>query len=195
MTELGGMTDQGAGREVRWLDAQEKALWRDYLAIQGRLHLEIQRDLKVSSTLTEPEFEVLVYLTEADGPLRMTALADALQWERSRLSHQVTRMAKRGLVERTSCPTDGRGAFVSATAEGMREIERAAPDHVATVRRVFLDKLSPQDKRELARLLALVEGTDEHPADDTGGAAPTGARSAGASPTRQYSTAGVPSGA
>lgn len=171
------MVEQVLGQEVRWLDDEEKALWRDYLAIQGRLHLEIQRDLKTSSSLTEPEFEVLVYLSEADGPLRMTALADVLQWERSRLSHQVTRMAKRGLVQRTSCPDDGRGAFVSATDEGMAEIEKAAPDHVATVRREFLDRLSDRDKRELARLLALVRG-------------PVGAET-----NRRSGVAGVPSGA
>lgn len=167
---------------VRWLTDEEKALWRDYLAVQGRLHLAIQRDLKATSSLTEPEFEVLVYLSEAEGPLRMTALSDALQWERSRLSHQVTRMVRRGLVQRTSCPTDGRGAFVSATEEGMREIGDAAPDHVATVRREFLDRLSEQDKRELARLLALVEGSS--------GDAPSGDDA-----NRNYSVAGVPSGA
>ena len=169
------MAEQVPGQDVRWLDDEEKALWRDYLAIQGRLHLEIQRDLKTSSSLTEPEFEVLVYLSEADGPMRMTALADALQWERSRLSHQVTRMVKRGLVERTSCPDDGRGAFVSTTDEGMAEIEKAAPDHVATVRREFLDRLSAEDKRELARLLAQVRG-------------PGGAES-----NRRSDVAGVPS--
>src|SRR5699024_8560339 len=87
----------------------------------------------------------------------MTALADALQWERSRVSHQATRMVKRGLVQRTSCPTDGRGAFLAVTDDGMREIERAAPHHVETVRRVFLDLLDEADKRELARLLALIE--------------------------------------
>lgn len=167
--------------QVKWLNNEEKALWRDYLALQGRLHLEIQRDLKESSGLTEPEFEVLVHLSEADGPLRMTALADALQWERSRVSHQVTRMAKRGLVQRTSCPEDGRGAFVSTTDEGMREIEKAAPDHVRTVRRVFLDRLDDDDKRELARLLALVEGTGGGPQD-------SGA-------TRSSAAAGVSSGA
>lgn len=171
------MAEPVPSQDVRWLDDEEKALWRDYLAIQGRLHLEIQRDLKTSSSLTEPEFEVLVYLSEADGPMRMTALADALQWERSRLSHQVTRMAKRGLVERTSCPDDGRGAFVSTTAEGMAEIEKAAPDHLATVRREFLDRLSAKDKRELARLLALVRGAG------------------GAESNRRSDSAGVPSGA
>lgn len=172
----GVMTEQ-----VKWLNDEETALWRSFLALEGRLHLEIQRDLKTSSGLTEPEFEVLVHLSEADGPLRMTALADALQWERSRVSHQVTRMAKRGLVQRTSCPEDGRGAFVSTTDEGMREIEKAAPDHVRTVRRVFLDRLDDDDKRELARLLALVEGTGGGPQD-------SGA-------TRSSATAGVPSGA
>lgn len=166
--------------QVKWLNNEEKALWRDYLALQGRLHLEIQRDLKESSGLTEPEFEVLVHLSEADGPLRMTALADALQWERSRVSHQVTRMVKRGLVQRTSCPEDGRGAFVSTTEEGLREIEKAAPDHVRTVRRVFLDRLDDDDKRELARLLALVEGTGGGPQDSDA--------------TRTSDAAGVPSG-
>ena len=154
----GFMTEQ-----VNWLNAEEIALWRSFLTLEGRLHLEIQRDLKNSSGLTEPEFEVLVHLSEADGPLRMTALADKLQWERSRVSHQVTRMTKRGLVERTSCPEDGRGAFVSTTDDGMREIEKAAPNHVATVRRFFLDRLDDSDKRELARLLALVEAADDTP--------------------------------
>lgn len=154
--------------DVNWLNSEEKTLWRDYLAIKGRLHLEIQRDLKASSALTEPDFEVLVHLSEADGPLRMTALADALQWERSRLSHQATRMEKRGLVARTSCPTDGRGAFLAVTEAGMREIEQAAPHHVATVRRVFLDVLDDDDKRELARLLSLIEhATDPARADDS----------------------------
>lgn len=171
------MTDQVLNQHVRWLNSEEKALWRDYLAIQGRLHLAIQRDLKLSSDLTEPEFEVLVYLSEADSPLRMTALADVLMWERSRLSHQVTRMVKRGLVQRTSCPTDGRGAFVSVTTEGMSEIEKAAPDHVATVRREFLDRLNDDDKRELARLLALIEGPEAPDAN------------------RNYAAAGVTSGA
>lgn len=165
------MTEQVMNHQVRWLTDQEKALWRDYLALEGRLHLEIQRDLKRSSSLTEPEFEVLVYLSEADGPLRMTALAELLQWERSRLSHQVTRMVKRGLVQRTSCPEDGRGAFVSPTDEGLREIEKAAPHHVGTVRRVFLDRLTDDDKRELARLLAIVAGpADEDTNRNSGGA-------------------------
>lgn len=183
--------------QVKWLNDEERALWRDYITVQGRLHLEIQRDLKTSSSLTEPEFEVLVHLSEADGPLRMTALADALQWERSRLSHQVTRMVKRGLVERTSCPDDGRGAFVSPSAEGMREIEKAAPHHVATVRREFLDRLSEADKRDLAQLLAQVRGTCERDAgqgaDHASDQPPGGADDTGA--TRRSVPAGVPSGA
>ena len=152
--------------DVNWLNDEEKALWRDYLAIEGRLHLAIQRDLKASSGLTEPDFEVLVQLSEADAPMRMTAVADALQWERSRLSHQATRMEKRGLVERTSCPTDGRGAFLAITAAGMHEIEQAAPHHVATVRRVFLDVLNDDDKRELARLLSIIEHATDPARDD-----------------------------
>ena len=95
----------------------------------------------------------------------------------AKVDTEIDWVIKRGLVQRTTCPEDGRGAFVSATGEGMRAIEQAAPDHVATVRREFLDRLGEDDKRELARLLAKVRGAD------------------GAEATRRSAGAGVPSGA
>jgi len=100
---------------------------------------------------------VLVQLSEhADARLRVVGLAEALQWERSRLSHHVTRMAGRGLVEREECADDGRGAFVVLTDAGRAAIERAAPGHVRTVRRLVFDALSEQEVDALAGITAKV---------------------------------------
>lgn len=98
------------------------------------------------------DYEVLAYLSEAPNQrLRILELAAAVQWEKSRVSHHVTRMEQRGLVARQECPTDGRGHFVSLTDAGRRAIEAAAPLHVAEVRRWFIEPLQAKQLDELAK--------------------------------------------
>jgi DNA-binding MarR family transcriptional regulator len=75
--------------------------------------------------------------------MRLFELAEALGWEKSRLSHQVARMAGRDLVTKEKCDSDRRGAFVVVTGYGRSVIEAAAPGHVAAVRRLFVDRLTP----------------------------------------------------
>ena len=81
--------------------------------------------------------------------MRMTDLADATSQSRSRLSHQVSRMEKRGMVRREECEGDKRGTFAVLTSEGMAAIERTAPSHVENVRRHFVDRLTPQQLDEI----------------------------------------------
>ena len=96
------------------------------------------------SGLSYPDYVVLVALTDRpDGRMRLFELADVLGWEKSRLSHHVARMADRGLVKKEKCDSDRRGAFVVVTKQGRKEIEAAAPGHVAAVRRLFIDRLTP----------------------------------------------------
>ena len=98
----------------------------------------------------------------ADGRLRPLELAAVLGWEKSRVSHQVARMADRGLVSKERCGTDRRGAFVVITKKGRREIEAAAPGHVAAVRRLFVDRLTPQQLDALADAAeAVLAGFDD----------------------------------
>jgi DNA-binding MarR family transcriptional regulator len=109
----------------------------------------------VDSSLSDADYMVLVHLSEAeDRRIRMTDLADRLNWSRSRLSHQLARMQARGLVEREECPSDARGAFAVLAACGLAEIERAAPQHVASVRRHLIDVL---DAEQLAQLATIAE--------------------------------------
>jgi DNA-binding MarR family transcriptional regulator len=88
----------------------------------------------------------------------MRELGTGLGWARSRLSHQVRRMERRGLVAREECVDDGRGAMVRLTAAGRAAIEAAAPEHVATVRRYFFDQLSDRDQAVLADLFDRLVG-------------------------------------
>jgi DNA-binding MarR family transcriptional regulator len=130
--------------EVRWLDERELRAWRSLQFMQMRLEGELARQLAADSGVSYPDYLVLVALTDRlEGRMRLFELAEALGWEKSRLSHQVARMADRDLVAKEKCDADRRGAFVVVTGHGRRVIEAAAPGHVAAVRRLFLDRLTP----------------------------------------------------
>ena len=129
--------------DVRWLDERELRAWRSLQFMQMRLEGELARQLAADSGLSYPDYLVLVALTDRpDGRMRLFELAEALGWEKSRVSHQVARMADRGLVAKEKCDSDRRGAFVVITAHGRTEIEAAAPGHVDVVRRMFVDRLT-----------------------------------------------------
>ncbi|MBZ5732976.1 MarR family transcriptional regulator [Nocardioides sp. TRM66260-LWL] len=138
-----------------WLTDAEQRVWRRWLEVTAALPAALHRDLHEHAGLSLPDFDVLVRLSESpEGRLRVSELADALAWERSRLSHHLRRMGARGLVEREECEDDGRGAYVVLAEAGRRAIEAAAPAHVATVRRLVLDPLRDDD---LARLGAILD--------------------------------------
>ncbi len=149
-----------------WLSAEEQHLWRSWLALTSALPAALHRELQADAGLSLPDFDVLVQLSEAaDGRLRVSELARALGWERSRLSHHVARMQRRDLVAREECEDDGRGAFVVLTPTGRHAIEDAAPHHVRTVRRLVLDPLDGQDVEDLSRIVAtlLAQVTEDVP--------------------------------
>jgi DNA-binding MarR family transcriptional regulator len=130
--------------DVRWLDEREERAWRSLQFMQMRLEGALARQLAIESGLSYQDYVVLVALTDrSDGRMRLFELGQALGWEKSRLSHHVARMVGRGLVKKTPCETDRRGAYVAVTARGRREIAAAAAGHVAEVRRLFVDLLSP----------------------------------------------------
>jgi DNA-binding MarR family transcriptional regulator len=140
--------------DVRWLTAEEERVWRRWVTLNARLSATLQRELHDDAGLSMPDYEVLVHLTDSPaGRVRVTDLARLLQWERSRVSHHVTRMESRRLVQRVECAEDGRGAFVVITPQGRAAIERAAPGHVNTVRRLVFDVLSPEEIHALATII------------------------------------------
>ncbi len=140
----------------RWLTEDEQRAWRGLLRMTTQLNARLNRQLQDEYGLSLADYEVLVVLSEAPaGRLRVFEITDALAWEQSRVSHQLARMQRRGLVAREECPTDGRGAFVVLTEAGRDAIERAAPAHVQAVRQLVFDGLTGD---QLAALTAVTSG-------------------------------------
>lgn len=142
--------------EIRWLNEDEERAWRALQFMHLRLDGELARQLAADSELSYADYLVLVALTyRLDGTMRVFELAETLGWEKSRVSHQVIRMTERGLVTKKKCDSDRRGAYVAVTRRGRRELEAAAPGHLRAVRRLFIDRLTPQ---QLASIAEVAEG-------------------------------------
>ena len=139
--------------EPAWLDETEARAWRGYMRMRTLLHAQILRDLAREAGLSGPDYDVLSNVSEAPGRrARLGDLAARMAWSSSRLSHHITRMERRGLVTREDCTSDGRGAFVVLTDAGWRAVQAAAPAHVASVRRHFIDLLSREQLDALAEI-------------------------------------------
>lgn len=150
---------------TRWLDEREQRVWRSWLAASHRLDAHLARRMQAEGEISMADFAVLVPLSEAEGGrLRAFELGRALQWEKSRVSHHLTRMQGRGLVDRQDCGSDRRGAFLVITPAGRAALEAAAPAHVAAVRAAVFDQLTPTEVDRLGALcdkvVSALEATD-----------------------------------
>ncbi|OEJ93134.1 MarR family winged helix-turn-helix transcriptional regulator [Streptomyces thermolilacinus] len=140
--------------EPPWLNAEEADVWAKYRRLRRDLHKAQERQLLRDSGLSAADYALLAPLSEApEGLLRARDLAAEVDWERSRLSHQVSRMERRGLVMREACLDDARGSMVRLTPAGRKAIEEAAPRHAQTVRRLFFGPLDAEEVRLLGQFL------------------------------------------
>jgi DNA-binding MarR family transcriptional regulator len=129
--------------EARTLEPEEWAFWDTWMRAQRLLTRELERGLQRDCGISKAEFSVLVTLWQAVGcEMRVGELSESLDWDKSRVSHQLTRMENRGFVQRTEYGADGRRAGVGLTAEGRRAAESAVLVHGANIRRCFLDSLT-----------------------------------------------------
>lgn len=134
---------------VRPLNEREMSAWRTFYEMQEVLRGRIEQQLQADSGLSNADYTVLASLSEAPGgELRVVELGRRLGWEKSRLHHQLTRMCKRGLVQRHS--GDGRAVHAAITAGGRAALEEAVPGHTRQVRRLVLDRLSARQIDQLA---------------------------------------------
>lgn len=143
--------------DVPWLTEEQQRHWRAIITGIARLNEALDRQLERDSDLSTSEYEILVRLSESpDRTMRMAELADAVVHSRSRLTHTVNRLEKRGLVERRPCPEDRRGVNCAMTEEGFAVLEAAAPGHVREVRRQLVDVLTDDELRTLGAAMAKI---------------------------------------
>lgn len=141
----------------RWLNADEQRFWRLYLDFQRRLERVLHRELIADAGLSSSEFAVLVSLSETPtGALRARNLCRELGWDRTRLSHLVGRMERRGLVCRRACADDARGSVVEITDDGRRVITDAAPAHAQAVRKYLVDLLGDDEMATITEVFERV---------------------------------------
>jgi DNA-binding MarR family transcriptional regulator len=141
--------------EPRRLDDLEERAWLGFVFTRDLIAAAVGRDTLRRANLTYVEYTVLARLADAPDHRRSFAeLAAALEWSQSRLSHQITRMEKRGLVAREAIPDDARRTAAVLTAQGSEVLTAAAPAHVASVRRHMIDVL---DREQLAALAGIYD--------------------------------------
>ena len=149
--------------EGRWLDEAEHRAWLGYRRMRLWLDAQIARDLAEDSGLSLADYDVLSTLASAeDRRGRSTEIAARMLWSKSRLSRQLDRMERRGLVKRQQCPTDARGSDIVLTDAGLEAIKNAAPGHVDSVRAHFIDLLSNE---QIAALGDMAETVLSHLGD------------------------------
>jgi DNA-binding MarR family transcriptional regulator len=150
--------------DPNWLDPREDRTWRAFMHAHHQLAARLHRHLLQDSGLTEADYEILAALSEHPaGRIPAQELCALLQWEKSRLSHQVRRIQEQGLIAREPNPADARSVMICLLPAGRRAIEDAAPQHVHNVRRHFIDLFTPA---ELDTLAALSERVLRHLAEE-----------------------------
>jgi DNA-binding MarR family transcriptional regulator len=138
----------------RWLDDDQQRAWRSYVLMRRTLETHLARHLQREFGLSESDFEILVNLSESDtGRMRAFELVEATQWEKSRMSHHLNRMEKRGLIRKEA--GDARYPEIVSTEAGGQAIKACAPANAARVREFFVDVLGPD------RLTILREASDD----------------------------------
>ncbi|AXI79499.1 MarR family winged helix-turn-helix transcriptional regulator [Peterkaempfera bronchialis] len=151
--------DTPAEDRAPWLTAQEQRLWRAHLDVSRLLEYQLGRELQPHG-LAMNDYEILVVLSEeSKRRMRMTDLATATLQSKSRLSHQITRMEKSGLVVREGCPGDRRGLYAVLTDKGWEVLRKVAPEHVRSVRHHFIDRF---DEDQIAALYEALAPVAEH---------------------------------
>ncbi|WP_329004975.1 MarR family transcriptional regulator [Kribbella sp. NBC_00709] len=138
--------------KTRWLTTDEERAWRAVRRLLTVVPSRLARDLNQLG-LSSADYEVLSTLSEKPGRRwGLRDFAEKMQWSRSRLSHHATRMEARGLIERAADPDDARGSIYHLTDSGFDVLAEAAPKHLDSVRRRFVDHLTPDELAVLERV-------------------------------------------
>lgn len=143
---MGGQRHTG-----RRLSAEELEAWRGFLRVHNALVRRLDADLSAAHDLPLRSYEVLLLLDDApEQRLRLADLSRSVLLSPSGLTRMVDRLEREGLVDRERCPEDGRGYYAVLTAAGGRRLQEARSAHLAGVRRLFLDRFSEAELRQLS---------------------------------------------
>jgi DNA-binding MarR family transcriptional regulator len=144
---------------ARLLSPQELRVWHAFRLMSEDVLGRVGRDIAQATGLSGPDFGVLSRLAAiGNGEMRQQTLASVMGWDKSRLSHQLTRMSQRSLIER--CPVGSNTILVVLTEAGREKLNAARPVHAESVRRNFLSRLTQQQIDTIVRVSNLLGEED-----------------------------------
>ena len=147
----------------KWaLSDDEQKAWRSFVTMRQRLERHLTQHLLREFGLSDSDYEILVNLSESPtGRMRAYELGQATQWEKSRMSHHLGRMEKRGLIRREE--SGARYPDIVLTDAGRDAIKASAPANAARVRKLFIDVFGP-DRLETLRKASedVITAIEEH---------------------------------
>ena len=147
-------TRMSAPDRARRLSPRDPRLgsWRAFLTAHALISRRLDDDLRTEQEMTLAEYVALLQLAEAPGRrLRMNQLADGIVLSRSGVTRLIDRLEADGLVARSHCASDGRGAEAVLTDEGHARLRRASRTHLRGIESYFLDSVEPVDLAALER--------------------------------------------
>jgi len=136
------------------LSPQELRIWHAFRLMHEDVLGRVGRDIVQETGLSGPEFGVLSRLAACKGEIRQQVLARMMAWDKSRLSHQLTRMQERSLIERRR--VDGKTVLITLTKLGKAKLDEARPVHAASVRRNLLSRLTQEQTDTIVRVSNLL---------------------------------------
>lgn len=167
MSEMAvGVRPDGTDPETGWLSPQQQGQWRALAGLVVRLPAALDAQLQRDAGITHFDYVVMSALSESpQRTLRMSVLAVRVSGSLSRLSHVVSRLERQGWVRRRPCPGPGRFVNATLTDAGWDKVVACAPGHVATVRSLVVDALSPEQLRTLGDVGVAVLARIDPPGD------------------------------
>ena len=143
-------------------DLQVEA-WMAFQQLRVSLLPPLIKNLTQKCGVSEAEYKVLIGIySSPEDEIRPTDLAEKIGWENGRLSHQLSRMESKGLVDRRECPVDARSCYIALSKNGRVKIEKTIPIHLIEVKRLFGEALSPD---QLKALIEIADAVSKHVGD------------------------------
>ncbi len=143
----------------RPLSAQDPRLgsWRSFLQAHARVARRLDEELRAEHDLSVAEYDALLNIAEAPGRrIRMRQLADRVVLSKSGVTRLIDRLVADGLVERSACETDARGAEAVLTDAGLRRLRSASRTHLRGIADHFIGVLDPRELEAVGRAMQTV---------------------------------------
>lgn len=143
--------------------------WRAFLEAHARVTRRLDEELRSEHDLSLAEYDTLLAIAwSPDRRIRMRTLADSILLSKSGVTRLIDRLVADGLVERSACVSDARGAEAVLTKAGLDRLRAASRTHLRGIDEHFLGAVDGDDLSALGRSMRQVAaracaGTDQVP--------------------------------